>query len=368
MEKYYNILDINTNAKEQDVKQAYRDLVKVWHLDRFTHDPKLRKKAEEKLKEINEAYQKIIDYLNNSYKHEQSYQYQKTEKQTTQSTQKQHYNESKTQYASNTQYAKPAKWRHFEKNMGFYIILVLVIFISPILGYIIASKFTKKNEIIDVTQPVRLKPMNDKKPPPSNTPQIGHVLTQEELIQEGIAPSKFPQSGQILNPEDIDFFKTPPIVTKSKSTPNPNLAKYTDEELFKMAGIPVEPLPKNGAAIRYFMEEAIAPLKIVTKESGQHYFVKIIDWYTGKTLLTIFIRSGQSVNVKLPLGSYKIKYATGKVWYGKTYLFGPETTYSEADKKLDFEVSGSQVLGYTIELFLQRHGNLKTKKISAAQF
>lgn len=30
MEKYYKILDINTNATEQDVKQAYRDLVKVW--------------------------------------------------------------------------------------------------------------------------------------------------------------------------------------------------------------------------------------------------------------------------------------------------------------------------------------------------
>lgn len=346
MEKYYKILDINTNATEQDVKQAYRDLVKVWHPDRFTHDPKLRKKAEEKLKEINVAYQKIIDHLNNPYKHQQSYQYQKTEKQTTQSTQKQNYNESKTRYTSNTQYVKPSKWLHFAKN--FYIILVLVIVISINLGYMIASEFTKQGEIIDVPQPAQLKPIME-----TTDDLIKMAESQMEKPSPEANDKKPPQSSQRLNPE------------AEKSTPNPKieyLGPLTTQQQ------PVLTLPKNGAAMRYFTEEAIAPLKIITKESGQHYFVKIVDWYSGKTVLTIFIRSGQSVNVDLPLGSYKIKYATGKQWYGKTYLFGHETTYSEADKKLDFEVHGSQVSGYTIELFLQRHGNLKTKKISAAQF
>ncbi len=123
MEKYYKILDINTNATEQDVKQAYRDLVKVWHPDRFTHDPKLRKKAEEKLKEINEAYQKITDYLNNAYKHEQSYQYQKTEKQTTQSAQKQHYNENKTQY----------DLMRINKKLFYGMVILIVIVVSAII-------------------------------------------------------------------------------------------------------------------------------------------------------------------------------------------------------------------------------------------
>lgn len=345
MEKYYKILDINTNATEQDVKQAYRDLVKVWHPDRFTHDPKLRKKAEEKLKEINVAYQKIIDHLNNPYKHQQSYQYQKTEKQTTQSTQKQHYNESKTQYASNTQHAKPTKWLHFAKNL--YIFLVLIIFIS-ILGYMVASEFTKQGKTIDVPQPAQLKPEN-------NLPQkdIFDEIAQPSIPEGFVLESETPQLPEVFVLDKVSPPKMPVIEYLGPLTPN---------------SPPDLPLPKNGAATRYFTEEAIAPLKIVTKESGQHYFVKIVDWYSGKTVLTIFIRSGQSVNVNLPIGSYRIKYAAGKVWHGKTYLFGPETTYNEADKKLDFEVRGNQVLGYTIELFLQRHGNLKTKKISAAQF
>src|SRR5208283_2172503 len=80
MEEYYKILEIHPNATEQEVKQAYRDLVKVWHPDRFAHDKKLQKKAEEKLKEINHAYQRIIAHLNNSRTRQQSQQYQRTEK------------------------------------------------------------------------------------------------------------------------------------------------------------------------------------------------------------------------------------------------------------------------------------------------
>lgn len=50
-------LDGPTEAPE--IKKAYHDLVKVWHPDRFMHDEALAQKAQEKLKEINEAY----DYL-----------------------------------------------------------------------------------------------------------------------------------------------------------------------------------------------------------------------------------------------------------------------------------------------------------------
>jgi hypothetical protein len=43
-----------------ELKAAYRDLAKVWHPDRFSHDPRLQQKAQEKLKEINEAYEQLI--------------------------------------------------------------------------------------------------------------------------------------------------------------------------------------------------------------------------------------------------------------------------------------------------------------------
>ena len=59
LEKYYGVLGLKPDASEQEVKNAYRDLAKVWHPDRFAHDPRLQQKAQDKLKEINEAYEEI---------------------------------------------------------------------------------------------------------------------------------------------------------------------------------------------------------------------------------------------------------------------------------------------------------------------
>lgn len=52
-------LGLTYDATPDLIENSYRTLVKVWHPDRFAHDPKLRKDAEEKLKEINSAH----DYL-----------------------------------------------------------------------------------------------------------------------------------------------------------------------------------------------------------------------------------------------------------------------------------------------------------------
>ncbi|MEA2544296.1 MAG: hypothetical protein QOH35_5662 [Acidobacteriaceae bacterium] len=50
------VLALKPGATPSEIKEAYRDLVKVWHPDRFGNDLRLREKAELQLKLINEAY------------------------------------------------------------------------------------------------------------------------------------------------------------------------------------------------------------------------------------------------------------------------------------------------------------------------
>ena len=57
--RYYELLGVSPGASAEELKTAHRDMAKVWHPDRFTHDPRLQQKAQEKLKEINEAYEQL---------------------------------------------------------------------------------------------------------------------------------------------------------------------------------------------------------------------------------------------------------------------------------------------------------------------
>jgi len=54
---YYNILGVNRNASEREIKQAYRRLARKYHPDINPGD----KSAEEKFKQMNEAYEVLSD-------------------------------------------------------------------------------------------------------------------------------------------------------------------------------------------------------------------------------------------------------------------------------------------------------------------
>jgi curved DNA-binding protein len=54
---YYKILGVDRKASENDIRKAYRDLAKKHHPDRNPND----KQAEERFKDINEAYQVLSD-------------------------------------------------------------------------------------------------------------------------------------------------------------------------------------------------------------------------------------------------------------------------------------------------------------------
>jgi DnaJ-class molecular chaperone len=61
--KYFETLDLDINASLDEAKQAYKDIANVWHPDRFSHNQRLKLKAEKKLKEVNIAYEEVKSFL-----------------------------------------------------------------------------------------------------------------------------------------------------------------------------------------------------------------------------------------------------------------------------------------------------------------
>lgn len=40
-DRYYELLGVAPGTSGNELKEAYRDMAKVWHPDRFSHDPRL---------------------------------------------------------------------------------------------------------------------------------------------------------------------------------------------------------------------------------------------------------------------------------------------------------------------------------------
>ena len=56
----YVVLGVDKNASEEDIKKAYRELARKYHPDHYSDNP-LSELAAEKMKEINEAYDAIMN-------------------------------------------------------------------------------------------------------------------------------------------------------------------------------------------------------------------------------------------------------------------------------------------------------------------
>jgi hypothetical protein len=140
------------------------------------------------------------------------------------------------------------------------------------------------------------------------------------------------------------------------AAPLPDRPDYTEQ-----------PLPIHGEAHDYTTARHVAPLEI-SGLAEAHSLVKIVDVLDPRRYVTVFVHKGMTTKVRLPLGSYELRYAMGDAWYGYEHLFGPDTTYTKADTQLDFRVDGDRVSGYSVTLYKVRDGNLETSSIPPTAF
>jgi len=179
-----------------------------------------------------------------------------------------------------------------------------------------------------------------------------------------------PTSGR-SQPTPVDLGANLTGRTNASSSPKNDIDTFLAERRQDSGGAAVDPtflepplpLPRNGLVKHYTRGDPVAPLEIRTSGTEHHYFIKLAYFHNNAPVLTVFVRGGQSVSLKVPLGTMKLRYAVGSTWYGERFLFGPETAYAEADAQFDFMIENDRITGYTIELYPQPNGNLRERRI-----
>ena len=159
---------------------------------------------------------------------------------------------------------------------------------------------------------------------------------------------------------NLDYIKIP------QKTGNSHKASLVDSG--QLEALPIQPLPLNGEVQKYQQYQGIAPFKVNVPPSGTHYLMKIRNWETNEPLLAVFVHSGESIDILIPLGEYRVQYAAGQTWYGHEHLFGPGTSYFAFDKKMEFTQSGNRYLGHGINMAPKTRGNLPQSEIMGFEF
>lgn len=72
MKDPYSVLGVSPSATDDEIKEAYRALARKYHPDNYTDDNPLKDLANEKMQEINEAYDEILKMRANAKKGESS--------------------------------------------------------------------------------------------------------------------------------------------------------------------------------------------------------------------------------------------------------------------------------------------------------
>ncbi len=102
---------------------------------------------------------------------------------------------------------------------------------------------------------------------------------------------------------------------------------------------------------------------LTVKCSGdQSCYVKMKD-ADRNDVLSFFVRAGQKAEVFVPSGHYYVYFAHGVDWYGSTYLFGKDTTYS-----MDEELTDYVSYSWEYDLVPSYNGNFSDTPIDASQF
>jgi hypothetical protein len=135
----------------------------------------------------------------------------------------------------------------------------------------------------------------------------------------------------------------------------------------KYRPLPSLDLPETGITRQNFAE-GTGRLKVRTQTGNNNYYIKLVNLQDSRETLSAFIRGGNTLDVKAPLGIYALKYAAGHNWYGAECLFGTSASYGKMPAYIILAETDQGHGGTSVELVPSRHGKLLMESISEYDF
>ena len=177
LDQYYKILELKPGASPDQVKQAYRDLARVWHPDRFSHDPRLQQKAQEKLKEINHAYERLrsVDPGSDTNDSESKPKYQRSEAEPQSSSSRKHQPPTEPPLSPNASLKQARDWR---------ALILLVILAGGVLLLVVFRQFSRSEKTSALIAENSNSKMAEAKTSVSTPPNVSKLAPIPEGFEE----------------------------------------------------------------------------------------------------------------------------------------------------------------------------------------
>lgn len=188
-------------------------------------------------------------------------------------------------------------------------------------------------------------------------------LTPKQASAEGYAPCPICRS-ESAQEALFDFYYQPEYSAPVTAIPVPTAKPAASAAPSSMPA----PLPASGTTRYYTQADALAPLTVSVPNDGNYYFVVLSNVLTGKRMVTLFLHSGETEKIDVPLGRYRFYYCYGKEWYGAQMLFGGSGGYCAAEDILAFTDDGTYYNGYEFTLYPTEDGNWEPTSIGRAEF